>query len=190
MPDNIVPAIPRTTAIEPRQMTASAWEMILAMAPAVHLSRMVQGVSSAEQAAFVLLRAYELGFPLSSVGDIVQVVQGRVCLTSQGMLALIQANAHRVTLDIVESTPERCTVAMKRLDNGFTFSITITIDDARQAGWIKQGGAWERIPVVMLRWRAIAFAARVVVPDLLSGIYLAAEMGNEPDIVMIDEGGA
>ncbi len=39
----------------------------------------------------------------------------------------------------------------------------------------------------MLRWRAVSACARVVFPDIISGLYTAEEMGAE---VVLDEDGA
>lgn len=167
-----------TELVKRRELDHVGWNLIHGMCDTIHKSRMVSGVSSPEAAAFVLLRAYEMGFPLSSCGDNFQVVQGKVALTSQGMLALIHSRPDLVKMEINESTDERCTVTMTR-SNGFAFTITYTLEDAKRANLIKPNGAWETYPSNMLRWRAISTCARIVVPDLLAGLYLASELGSE-----------
>ena len=174
---------PESTALVRREVTTDAWNLITSMAETVHLCRMVAGVGSVEQAAFVLLKAYELGFPLSSVGDNLQVVMGKVTLTSQGMLAKIQSRPDVVRLSIDKSTDEACTVTMTR-NTGFTFTLTYSVEDAKRAGLVKPDSNWNKYPANMCRWRAISMCARIVVPDLLAGLYLVSEF----DSTVVDGG--
>jgi len=166
-----------TTTLVRREVTPEAWQLITSMAETIHKCRMVAGVNSSEQAAFVLLKAYELGFPLSSVGDNLQVVMGKVTLTSQGMLAKIQSRPDVVRLQIDSSTDEACTVTMTR-NTGFFFTLTYSVKDAERAGLVKPDSNWNRYPANMCRWRAISMCARIVVPDLLAGLYLASEFDS------------
>jgi hypothetical protein len=167
-----------TTELARREVTPEAWHLIMSMAETIYECRLVAGVSKPEQAAFVLLKAYELGFPLSSVGDNLQVVMGKVALTSQGMLAKIQSRPDVVRLQIDSSTDESCTVTMVR-STGFHFTLTYSMQDAERAGLVRPDSTWKKYPANMCRWRAISMCARIVVPDLLAGLYLASELNPE-----------
>jgi hypothetical protein len=170
-----------TTELARREVTPEAWHLITSMAETVYECRLVAGVSKPEQAAFAMLKAYELGFPLSSVGDNLQVVMSKVTLTSQGMLAKIQSRPDIVRLSIDSSTDDACTVTMVR-STGFRFTLTYSVKDAERAGLVKPDSNWKKYPANMCRWRAISMCARIVVPDLLAGLYLASEF----DTTIID----
>jgi hypothetical protein len=99
---------------------------------------------------------------------------GKVALTSQGMLAKIQSRPDIVRLSIDSSTDDACTVTMIR-STGFRFTLTYSVKDAERAGLVKPDSNWKKYPANMCRWRAISMCARIVVPDLLAGLYLASE---------------
>ena len=174
------------TVIVRRELTKDTWDLIQSMAETIYLCRMVAGVGSVQQAAFVLMRAYELGFPFSSVCDNLQVLMGKVTLSSQGILAIIQSRSDVVRLSIDESTDEACTVTMTR-NTGFTFTLTYSVEDAKRAGLVKPDSNWNKDPANMCRWRAISRCARIVVPDLLAGLYLASELNDIIDGEIVKE---
>ena len=154
--------------------------MISAVAPAMHGARLF-GVSNAEQAAAIMLKGYELGLGLTASFEFVQVVQGKPTLSPRGMLALIQTSPECAGIKVVDDVdpkgqPYSCTVTMKRR-NGFEYTTSFTMDDAKRAGVVKPDGAWTTYPANMLRWRAIGFCADVVFPDLIGGMKRSDELG-------------
>ena len=56
-----------------RELTPSTWEMITAMAPAMHASRFF-GVSSPEQASAIMIKGYELGLGLAASFEFITVI--------------------------------------------------------------------------------------------------------------------
>jgi hypothetical protein len=154
--------------------------MISAVAPAMHGARLFD-VGNAQQAAAIMLKGYELGLSLTASFEFIQVIQNKPTLSPRGMLALIQTSPENAGIEIVETkddkgAPYSCSVTMKRR-NGFEYTATFTMDDARRAGLIKAGGGWEMYPANMLRWRAIGFCADVVFPDLIGGMKRSDELG-------------
>ena len=165
-----------------RELTPSTWEMITAMAPAMHASRFF-GVSSPEQASAIMIKGYELGLGLAASFEFITVIQGRPALVPKGALALIQSSPRCAGVKIEDvkdnnGNPERCRVWMKR-DNGFEYTVEFSMADAKRAGLVKSGGGWETYPANMLRWRAIGFCADVVFPDLIGGLKRADELGAD-----------
>ena len=163
-------------------LTPQTWEMILAMAPAMHVSRFF-GVSSPEQAAAIMVKGYELGLGLAASFEFIAVIKNKPTLVPKGALALIQSSPRCSGIKIEDikddkGNPERCRVWMKR-DSGFEYTAEFSMDDAKRAGLVKPGGGWESYPANMLRWRAIGFCADVVFPDLLGGLKRADELGAE-----------
>ncbi len=165
-----------------RELTPSVWQMIEAVAPAMHKARLF-GVSSPEQAAAIMLKGHELGLALSASFEFVQVVEGKPALSPRGALALIitsPLNAGVKIEDLADKNgiPTGCRVWMKR-SNGFEYTVTWTMEDAKRAGLVKSGSGWEKYPAQMLKWRAVGFCADVVFPDVIGGLKRADEYGAD-----------
>lgn len=163
-------------------LTPQTWNMIQAMAPAMHASRFF-GVATPEQASAIMIKGYELGLGLASSFEFIVVIQGRPALVPKGALALIQNSPRCAGVKIedikdAKGEPERCRVWMKR-DNGFEYTVEFSMADAKRAGLVKSGGGWESYPANMLRWRAVGFCADVVFPDLIGGLKRADELGAD-----------
>lgn len=172
-----------TKALMPYQaLTPSVWQMIMEVAPAMHAARYF-GVSSPEQAAAIMLKGYELGLSLTASFEFIDDILGHVGLKPRGMLALIHASPLCQSVEVVDQVdaqgaPWACTVTMERT-NGFKYSVTVTMDDARRAGLIKPGSGWEKWPANMLRWRATGFCADVAFPDVGGGMKRTDELGAD-----------
>ena len=164
-------------------LTPQVWEMISAIGPAMHRSRLF-GATSPEAAMAIMLKGHELGLGLTASFEFVQVVEGKPALAPRGALALIQSSPLLAGLKIDDlkdpktGAPVGCHVWMKRT-NGFEYEVTWTMEEARQAGVVKPGSGWDHYPANMLRWRAIGFCADVVFPDVLGGMKRADEYGAD-----------
>jgi len=168
----------KALAIRQQQLSLTAWQVIQAIAPTMHQSRLF-GVSSPDQAAAIMIKGAELGLSFSASFEFIQVVQGKPTLSPRGALALIHQSAELAGMKI-EDKPDACTVWMKRT-NGFEYELTFTMDDARRTGQVKPNSAWESYPGNMLRWRCVGFVADVVFPDILGGLKRADEFGAAVD---------
>lgn len=166
-----------TALIVRPQLTPDVWHMITEVAPTMHLARCF-GVSSKEQAAAIMLKGYELGLSLSGSFEYIQVVEGKPSLSPRGALALILGSPLNGGVKITEEAG-KCTVWMKRANNGFEHTLTWTMDDAKRAGIVKPNGGWDKYPANMLRWRTIGFCADVVFPDVIGGMKRADEYGAD-----------
>src|SRR5579885_1989766 len=167
-----------STALVKRQLTPDVWSMIWSIAPVIHESRLF-GTYSKEQAAAIMLTAYELGLPLTTGFQVIHIIQGKPSLSPRGALALIQQSGQLEAMKITESA-DACTVWMRR-KSGIEYTATFTMDDARRAGLIKPDSGWTKYPANMLRARAIGFCADVVFPDVLGGLKRADEFDADVD---------
>ena len=158
--------------------------MIERIAPAMHLARYF-GFANPEQAMAIALKGWELGFSISGSFEFIHAITASgktvVTLSPRGMLALMHSSPKCKSIEIVEKNDDKgdpfsCTVTITR-DNGYSHTVTWTMDDARRAGLVKVGGAWETYPANLLRWRAIGFCADIVCSDLLGGMKRADEFG-------------
>jgi len=164
------------------QLTPSTWQMIEAVAPAMHQARLF-GVSSPEQAMAIMLKGHELGLGLTASFEFIHVIENKPALSPRGALALVLAHPEYDGIEIqdkadAKGNPTACTVQLKR-KNGLCYEITWTMEDAKRAGIVKSGGNWEKYPANMLRWRAVGYAIDVVFPDAIGGMKRADEFGAD-----------
>ncbi len=125
-----------------------------------------------------LLTGRELGLGPMTALQRIHVIEGKAGLDAQGMRAQVLAAGHE--LWIVESTPERCTVAGRRRGSEHIQQISWTIQDARNAGLANRNGPWKTYPRQMLQARATAELCRLIAPDALGGLaYSSEELADE-----------
>lgn len=167
-----------TSYHQPQPMTIDVWNLISALAPAAHTSRLF-GVSSPEQAAMIMAKGYELGMPVTAAFELIHIIQGRPTLSPRGALALVQASGLLDDMQIQEQ-PGSCTVTMRRR-GGASYTLTWTLDDAKKTGVVKPDSAWQGYPANMLRWRAIGFVIDVLFSDVTGGLKRADEFGAAVD---------
>jgi hypothetical protein len=157
-----------------QQVTPQVWQMIQAMAPTMHDARLF-GTASANQAAAVMIKGFELGLGLAASFEFIQVVMGKPTLSPRGALALIYRSEELEDLTIEDGT-DYCQVTMKRRGRK-PYTVKWTMADAIKAGVVKPGSGWENYPANMLRWRAIGFCEDVVFPDIVGGMKRSDEFG-------------
>lgn len=161
------------------ELTPTQWEMINAVAPTIHASRLF-GISSPAAAAAILLKGQELGFQLAASMEFIRPVEGRPTLSPKGMLALLHNAKHVIAevkitrLDDPKGNHLGHECYIRRVD-GFEYTARFTLEDARRADLVKPKSNWEKYPERMTLWRAIDFAADVAAPDVTNGINTAAK---------------
>jgi hypothetical protein len=175
---------PMAPTFKKQAITPSIWQMINEIAPVCHKSRLF-GVSSAEAAAAIMLKGYELGLGITTAFEYISVIQGRTSLKPIGAWALVLNSGELENWSIEDEdddngNPFACTVMLIR-KGGAKYMSRITMDDARRSGHIKEGSGWESYPANMLRWRALGFAIDVVFPDVQGGMKRADEFGATVD---------
>ena len=169
-------------AIIKREFNADTWAMIERIAPVMQKSRLF-GVATAEQAAAIMLKGHELGLQMTASFEFVVVIQDKPSLIPRGALALILNSNEYAGMNIEDQRndkgqPTACVVTMKR-KNGFSYTATYTMEDAKLADLIKPGSGWAKYPSNMLRWRSIGHCADVVFPDVIGGLKRADELGAD-----------
>ena len=134
------------------------------------------GFKTPEQATAALLLAQAEGIPVGRVIHEYHVINGRLSLRSECMLARFQ-NAGG-TIKYIERT-DTCVSVNAAHPRGGSLSVTWTIERARKAG-LTNNPTWQKHPTAMLSARAIAEAIRAVYPACLSGIITEAEAEELP----------
>jgi hypothetical protein len=132
-----------------------------------------------------ILYGREIGLPPMTALRSVYVVNGQVALKAEAMRGLILAAGHELVF--TESTAARCVVRARRKTQEDWSEVTWTIDDARRAGLVKPGSAWNGYPRAMLKARATGEIARDLFADVIAGFVALEEVdGAEPDVPQHD----
>jgi len=117
-----------------------------------------------------ILYGRELGLsPLQSL-QLINVIQGRPTLGSEGLRALYLGQGHRIWP--VEWDEKKCTVRAERGDGRGAVDVTYTIKDATEAGLLKNS-VWRTFPKQMLLARATSMAIKAIAPDVALGLEAA-----------------
>lgn len=159
-----------------RTLTSDQYALIQVVASALHQSRYYQGISSEHRAAYLMARAYELGFPATAAPDVIDDIQGRLTLKPQAAWALVLQSGLLEDMKVTEGD-DFCEISFKRAGLPFWQGYRFTMDAAKRAGLIKDGGAYEKWGKNMLYWRALGFAIDRVFPDVTIGLKDSVQFG-------------
>jgi len=125
----------------------------------------------------IVQKAKSLGIsPLEALNGGLFYVQGKVGMSTELMASLIRQQGHSIVKD-PKSDNTICILQGKRKDNGDTWTISFSIDDAKRAGLFKN--MYEKYPAVMLYNRACSMLARQLFPDVIKGCGYSLEELNE-----------
>ena len=107
--------------------------------------------------------------------QMIDCIQGKPTVKPQGMLALIRIKFPDAIIRIDDSNAGKVTVTMGRCQSDQDlYTSTWTLDRAKVMGLTGKDN-WKKQPQTMLKWRAVADAARTVFPDILLGAMLKDE---------------
>jgi hypothetical protein len=136
---------------------------------------------SIAQACVKIMAGRELGLPPVASMMGVNVIQGRVSLSAQLMLACAKRAGYGYD---VHEADGWCSIDWYRAADGKLLGkSSFSMDEAKEAGLVKQGGNWTKYPSDMLFWRAASRGVRRFCPDATSGmaVYAPDELGVEVD---------
>jgi hypothetical protein len=129
------------------------------------------GFKTPEQATVAMLLALAEGIPLGRVIHEYHVINGRLSLRSECMLARFQKAGG--TIQYIDRGPACVTVSATHPKGG-SLTVSWTMARAREAG-LTSNPTWQKHPTAMLSARATAEAVRAVYPACLSGIITEEE---------------
>lgn len=161
---------------KPRDIDPAQYALIQLVATALHQSRYYQGISSEHRAAYLMARAYELGFPATAAPDVIDDIMGKLTLKPQAAWALVLRSGLLEDMKVSEGD-DFCEISFKRAGLPFWQGYKFTTDNARKAGLIKDGGMYEKWLRNMLYWRALGFAIDRAFPDVTMGLKDSAQFG-------------
>jgi len=121
------------------------------------------------------LMGHELGWGVMTALQLIHVVEGKLEVSAEGMVALIRRAGHSVTGEV---SPQAATVRGRRSDNGDEMTYAFTQEDAKRAD-LAGKTTWRRYPSSMLWARAVSQLGRMLFPDVLLGVsYVNGEISG------------
>jgi hypothetical protein len=125
-------------------------------------------------AALRFYYARELGLPPTAVAEL-PVIKGKLFVGAQLLRALAARAGYRVVRTDDDETT--CTAQLVRADNGeIVGETTFTIEDAKRAGLIRAGSAWQTHPARMCWARSSSYVIRDFAPEVALGLALDDEI--------------
>lgn len=190
-PAQVAPVVAMVPAPKPAQMTAKSdpWALqptgqnsLRAFAADVASSRMFPQIATAEQAIVVIAWGQNLGVPAMIALTQAYVVHGRVGWGAQFIAGLIKNNPSCEKFYVSETDDKHATVVYKRQgepEGRYTF----TFDMAERRGLTRatrngEPSMWSKLPATMCRWAAMRECARMVWPDVVTGVYTPDEIAQ------------
>ena len=156
--------------LEPADMRQANW-----LAHALFDSRLF-GFSNPEGCLAALMLGRSLGLPSMAILRNVHNVKGKLALHASLIVGLVLKSPLCEYFLCVETTHKRAVYETKRRGAPMETRLEYTIEDATMAGLSRQDGSWQKTPRTMLRHRCATELARMVYPDLVSGVYAPEEL--------------
>lgn len=136
-----------------------------------------QAIKTREQLIATALKGREAGVPIMQALAHIHIIQGVPTMSAELMAGLARRAGHKVR--ILETGSTAATVQGVREDDPeYPLSITYTIEEAEQAGLLKNP-VWNKYRPAMLRARATAALCRALFSDVLGGISYVPEEAGE-----------
>lgn len=131
-------------------------------------------IKTPEQALTVMIAGRELGFTAMQSLRAIYIVEGRVTLSADAMVALVLRSPECEYLTMVESSAQKCVYKTKRRGQP---EVVMSVDeeDAKKADW---GATHKKYPAIMKRHRCASNICRTVYPDVVLGMFTPDEMAE------------
>lgn len=143
----------------------------------------VKKFKNAAQVFTIIAKARELGLAVTVVLDNFHIVEGQPRPSADLIRALAERDQNFEYLFPTELSATRCTWEGKHKRQPAPVSFTYTIEDAKQAGLVRNGqygpGNWITRPQDMLSKTAASKLARILWPGATMGLYCIEEMGYD-----------
>lgn len=187
------PTLAQTVSVAPANDSTALvpvdarWEMqleprdgrgALALAQRLMNSRALKGYGTPEGIMAVIIAGREMGVPAMAALRGFCLIEGKLGMYAQFAHGLVLRAGVAEYVECTESTATQSTWVTKRKGGSREQSLTYTVEQARRAGVIKSGGAWETRPEEMCRKQALHNLLRMVYPDVVGNLYDPDEMGG------------
>jgi 5'-3' exonuclease len=168
-----------TQALEPQTMGQA-----FKLATGLHESRLYERFKSPAAIWAVMMRGREMGIGALTALDVLHNFQGRVMMHAHLIIAKAKADPDCEYFQCIETTPERAVYVTKNRCNPTPTKLTYTIEQAKLAGLLRQGGNWAQRPDEMLRKTCGVQLVRMEYPMQALGIFCPEELGDDAIAMM------
>lgn len=160
--------------LEPRSMDEA-----VKLAQRMFESRLFSAYGTPQAVLSTVLAGRELGIPAMASLRAFHIIEGKPQLSAGAIVSLVLKSGKARYFRCTERTDTRATYCTQRGDDP-ELCLSYTIEEGKQA-WPKDEAAWRksgwgRNPADMLVARASSKLARLVYPDVVSGLYAPEEM--------------
>ncbi len=125
-----------------------------------------QGLGKPEQVIFVIMKGKEMGMGPMQALQHIQVIQGKLCLGPEGMLAQVLKHHPTTKIKYLQNDDLACTI--EAFKDGVSNTFSFTIEDATKAGLASKDN-WKKYTRAMLRSRCVGEMCRALFPDAIQG---------------------
>ncbi len=144
---------------------------------AFFVSKLFPDIESAAQAVVKIAAGRELDFPPVYSMTKIYIVKGKVMVSSEALGAMVKRSG-RYDYQVAKLTDTECELMFTDKGND-TYLSRFSMEDAKRAGLMKEGGGWYTWPRAMLMSKALSQGARIVCPHVIAGAYTPEDMGIE-----------
>jgi len=134
------------------------------------------GADRPEQGNLLALQCIVERKPPLELAKHYHVIQGRLSLRADAMLALYRERGGKVIWKQFDALGARA----QWIYDGNDIELSYTADDAKAAGFLpaRGGSGWAKFPAEMMRARLISKAVRMLCPEVVTGTYTPEEIAD------------
>jgi 5'-3' exonuclease len=180
-------AKPQTALAAPKRVNRFAlqpqsWNALWTMAECLCNSGLYQHLGTPEKVAAVIMEANERGMTAATACRLAHVVNGKVGWAASAMMAWVEDSGLVDYLNVIETTHEHCKIEFKRSAKaapvGQVVVHTVTIEDARRAGYLGDKGypVWKTDPKAMLVAFCKRTCCRIYFDRIVANVYTPDEL--------------
>lgn len=163
--------------------TDQEYQMMLKLAQSASKS-VLSKFKTQEDALMAMLTAKELGLPLMFGLNEINVIKSRPELSARAISALIRKHGHKIEQISCDSL--ECKLKGTRRDTGESMIVSYTIEDAKNAGLVREGSNYKKFPSDMMFARAVSRLGRRLFSDILGSCYVQGEILVEGETIDSD----
>jgi hypothetical protein len=134
------------------------------------------GADRPEQGNLLALQCIVERKPPLELAKHYHVIQGRLSLRADAMLALYRERGGKVVWKQFDANGAKA----QWIYDGNDIELAYTADDAKAAGFLpaRGGSGWAKFPAEMMRARLISKAVRMLCPEVVTGTYTPEEIAD------------
>jgi hypothetical protein len=150
--------------------SADRWQQMERISERIASSSLVTPAlrNKPEDILLVLLAANDLGIPATQALSKLHIVDGKLSMAAEMMVALVLRDGHELWGDEANGA-QTATCYGRRRNSEEVTKVIYTIEDAKLAG-LEQRTPWKKYPKSMLWARAVSMLCRQVFPDSVAGV--------------------